>query len=167
MFPVKTFPLEQTNITKEPEKISLTPWYITGFCEGESAFTFSRQGKGLELYFAIKSNSDDRELIERIRDFFGVGHIYNVKARPPKARSGNTREAVYYRVSKISHLESVVRHFDKYPLIGKKKHAYKIWKKMFLLKKDFRKPDFVRLQQLAIALSKLSSKNTATRRTLP
>lgn len=51
----------------------LEPWYLTGFSEGEAAFTYSKAGKGLNLYFAIKSNADERSLIERIRSFFGVG----------------------------------------------------------------------------------------------
>ena len=160
------FPLEQLNIAKKSDKKLLPPWYITGFCEGGVAFTFSRHGRGLDLYFAIKLNADDRNLVMQVRDFFGVGNIYKVKSRLPMARSGNTREAVYYRVTKISHLEVVVQHFDKYPLVGKKRSAYQIWKKMFLLKKNFRNPDFDRLQELAFALSDLSSKNTATKRKL-
>ena len=142
----------------------LTPWFVTGFCEGEAAFTYSRRGKGLELYFAIKSKADDRNLISQLRDFFGVGKIYEVKPRLPRAYSDNTTTAVYYRTSKISQLELVVQHFDRYPLVGKKRLAYQIWKKMFLLKRNFRKPDFGRLQELAYALSDLSSKNIANRR---
>lgn len=142
----------------------LTPWYITGFCDGEATFTYNRHGKGFNLYFAIKSNAEERNLIVQVRDFFGVGRLYKVKPRLPKAYSGNTRAAVYYRTSKVSHLELIIQHFDKYPLVGKKQAAYQIWKKMFLLKKNFRKPDFARLQELASELSDLSSKNTATKR---
>lgn len=142
----------------------LTPWYITGFCEGEAAFTYSRNGKGFALYFAIKSNADDRNLVAQLCDFFGVGQIYKVKPRSPKAFSGFTREAVYYRTTAISHLERIVEHFDKYPLAGKKRAAYEIWKKMFLLKRNFRKPDLVKLHELASALSDLTSKNTASKR---
>ena len=144
----------------------LTPWYITGFCEGEAAFTYSRYGKSFNLYFAIKSNAEDRNLIEQVRDFFGVGHIYEVRPRLPKAYSRYTRAAVYYRTTKISHLDTIVRHFDKYPLVGKKQASYQIWKKMFLLKRNFRRPDFARLQELASALSDLTSKNTTTKRKL-
>lgn len=142
----------------------LTPWYVTGFCEGEAAFTYSRRGGNLSLYFAIKSNADDRNLIVQLHDFFGVGQIYKVKPRAPKAYSGFTREAVYYRATKISHLETIVQHFDKYPLAGKKQAAYQIWKKMVLLKRSFRKPNLAKLQKLASALSDLSSKNTASKR---
>ena len=141
----------------------LSPWYITGFCEGEATFTYSRSGKNLGLYFAIKLNAEDKDLIEQIRDFFGVGQIYKVKPRLPRAYSGNTSAAVYYRITRISHLERVVQHFDEYPLVGNKLAAYQIWKKMFLIKKKFRNPNILKLLKLALALSDLSAKNTATK----
>lgn len=144
----------------------LNPWYVTGFCEGEAAFTYSKGGKGLVLYFAIKTSADDTDLICRIRDFFGVGEIYKVKPRLPGAYSGFTKAAVYYRVNRTSHLESIVKHFDKYPLTGKKYTAYQVWKKMVLAKKNFRRPEIVKLQELASSLSELSSKNTALKRKL-
>lgn len=142
----------------------LNPWYVTGFSDGEAAFTYSKARKGLSLYFAIKVNSEERKLIEQIRDFFGVGKIYEVKPTPPRAYSGFTGAAVYYRITKIDELDRIVQHFDKYPLHGKKLESYQIWREIFLLKKKFRKPDFEKLRKLAAVLSKLSSKNTALRR---
>ena len=142
----------------------LNPWYITGFSEGEATFTYSRHGKGLGLYFAIKIIAKDSKIIYQIRDFFGVGRIYDVRPRLPRRYSGFTKQAVYYRVTKISDLERIVQHFDKYPLIGKKQASYQIWKKMFLLKQNFRKPDFDRLQELALALSDVTTKSTATKK---
>lgn len=156
------FPWEQVKYIKKV----LTPWYVTGFCEGEAAFTYSKSGKGLALYFAIKSSAEDSDLIAQIREFFGVGEIYRVKSRLPGAYSGFTKQAVYYRVTKISHLERIVQHFDKYPLTGKKYTVYQVWKKMVLVKKNFRKPEVVKLQELASSLSELSSKNTALKRKL-
>ncbi len=142
----------------------LTPWYVTGFCEGEAAFTYSKSGKGLALYFAVKTSAEDTDLILQLRDFFGVGEIYKVKPRLPRTYSGFTKAAVYYRITKISHLERVVQHFDKYPLTGKKHAAYQVWKKMVLAKKNFRKPELATLHELALTLSELSSKNTALKR---
>src|SRR3954454_4331406 len=37
----------------------LDPWYVTGFVEGEGAFTYSRSGKQLALYFGLKLSRDD------------------------------------------------------------------------------------------------------------
>lgn len=137
----------------------ITPWFITGFSEGEGAFTYSRSGKSLGLYFAIKLTEEDSGLIDLIYDFFNVGRIYRVKSREPSHRSGNTRAAIYYRVTKISELAQIVQHFDKYPLQGKKSNAYKIWREMVCLKSKFRKPDIPRLNELAAELSKLTTKS--------
>ena len=145
------------------EKELITPWYITGFCDGEASFTYSRTGtKGnLNIYFAIKLNNDDAKLLEEIKNFFGVGKIYPVKPIPPRRFSGHTRAASYYRVSKIAELEKIIAHFDKYPLRGRKLEIYNAWEKMVSLKKNFNvKIDLPRLRELAESLSGLSNKNT-------
>lgn len=137
--------------------MGLDPWFVTGFCDGEASFTYSRTGRGINLYFSLKQREDDKELVEKIRDFFRVGKIYPVRAIPPRPRGGFTQPSAYYRVCKILELERIVEHFDKYPLVGKKAASYRVWKEMFLLKRRFRKPDFDRLQGLAIQLSDLNS----------
>ncbi|MCD5397618.1 LAGLIDADG family homing endonuclease [candidate division NPL-UPA2 bacterium] len=153
MFHVKKFPLKHF----QDEKMELDPWFVTGFCVGEASFTYSRTGRGINLYFSLKQKEGDRELVEKIGGFFGVGKIYAVKAAPSRARGGFTRPSAYYRVCKILELERVAEHFDKYPLVGKKADSYRVWKKMFLLKRKFRRPDFDRLQELASQLSDLNS----------
>lgn len=145
----------------------LDPWYVTGFCDGDAGFTYSRHSGttfGINLYFSIRLRSDDRALIMQIRDFFKAGRLYTCKPRSPEIYSGFTKEALYYRVCKISELEKIIQHFDKYPLVGKKAKAYQIWRDMVLLKKKFRKPDLVKLKELALALSNLNSKNPFPKR---
>ena len=139
----------------------LNPWYVTGFVDGEGAFTFSRSGRQLALYFAIKLTGAERELLERIREFFGgIGSIYDVGAREaPTPRSGYTKAAVYYRVCRREDLERVVEHFDRYPLRGTKRASYAIWRQMVLLKRSFRKPPREELEQLAAQLSAASPRN--------
>lgn len=140
----------------------LNPWFVTGFCEGESAFTYSRSGKNINLYFAIKFNKEDSYLIQCIFDFFSVGKIYEVKPRLPGNRSGNMKETAYYRVTRVRDLGEIARHFEHYPLQGKKAKAYKVWKEMLDLKTRFRRVDIDKLNYLARELSALSIKNTAT-----
>ncbi len=142
----------------------LEPWFITGFCEGEAAFTYSRSSNRINLYFAIKLNEEERDLIHQIQNFFGVGTIYDVKAVLPRKYSGLTRPAVYYRVTRVPELERVVEHFDNFPLAGKKLKAYGLWRQMFEVKQRFRRPDKVKLEQLASSLSDLSNKNTKLRK---
>ncbi len=139
----------------------LTPEYVTGFSEGEAVFTYSRGSEfNINLYFAIKLNSDDKELLREINNFFGVGKIYNVKESLPGKYSGHTRPGSYYRVTRISDLPRIIEHFDSHPLQGKKQKVYKIWREIFFLKTKYRKSDYEMIWQLVAGLSKLTSKNS-------
>jgi len=141
----------------------LTPWYITGFCDGEAAFTYSRAGGTFNLYFAVKQREDNRQIIEEIQQYFNyIGNIYYSKEAKPTKNSGFSKPSAYYRVTKISELEAIVSHFDKYPLQSKKKlEAYKIWREMVMYKLDnYRSIDY---DQLKILAEKLSSVNAQSR----
>lgn len=140
----------------------LTPWYITGFCDGEAAFTYSRAGGTFGLYFAIKQREDNRQIVEAIQDYFNyAGNIYiNKEARPTK-NSGLSKPAAYYRVTRIGELKVIIGHFDKYPLQSKKKlEAYKVWREMVIHKlENYRNIDYDKLRALAEKLSNLNSQS--------
>jgi len=154
MFPAETF-------SRGTQR--LDPWYVTGFVEGEGAFTFSRSGKQMAMYFAIKLTGADKAILEDIRTFFGVGAIYRVVARAaPTPASGHTKEAAYFRVSRRDDLERVLEHFDSYPLRGIKARSYDIWRQMVVLKREFRKPQREQLEQLAAELSAASPRTGKT-----
>lgn len=121
----------------------MDPWFVTGFSEGAGSFTFSRSGRQLALYFAVKLPSQDRPLLESLRDYFGgAGTIYDVGSK-----------TAYLRICRSAELLRVVEHFDRYPLRGVKAAAYGIWKQMVELKRKYRRPDREQLEQLAGALS--------------
>jgi hypothetical protein len=153
---VKVFPPE----TFSRETSSLDPWYVTGFVEGEGAFTFSRTGRQMGLYFAIKLTGADHPILESIQAYFGgIGAIYRVAPRAaPTPSSGHTKAASYYRVTRQRDLESVLDHFDRYPLRGIKAARYAIWREMVILKRAFRNPPREELDLLASRLSAVSSR---------
>jgi len=139
----------------------LDPWYVTGFAEGEASFTYSRSGRQMALYFAIKLPELDEPILDAIRAFFGgIGSIYHVQpsdgARPNRGRS---TAASYYRVSHREQLAVVVDHFDAFPLRGTKAAAYGIWREMVMLKREFRNPPRARLEELAERLSAAQVRN--------
>ena len=141
----------------------LTPWYITGFCDGEAAFTYCRSGGTFGLYFAIKQREDNRQIIEEIQEYFHhIGNIYRNKESRPTKNSGLSKPAAYYRVTRINELKIVVDHFDRYPLQSKKKlEAYRVWREMVMHKlENYRNIDYDKLRALA---EKLSSLNSQTR----
>jgi hypothetical protein len=166
---VKKFLLKQSrwneNVLMETfSRGTLDPWYVTGFVEGEGVFTYSRSGRQMGLYFAIKLPDADRPLLERVQDFFGgIGKIYQVGAGAATPRTGLTRTASYFRVTRRDELEHVVAHFDAYPLRGTKAGCYAIWRQMVLIKREFRRPARPQLDELAARLTAASPRNGGSR----
>jgi len=142
----------------------LSSWYVTGFCDGEAAFTYSRNGGSFALYFAVKQREDNKQIIEEIQEYFNyVGNIYIQKESLPKTNSGHSKPAAYYRVTKIGELKRIIEHFDKYPLQSKKKEeAYLVWRQMVMHKlENYRSVDYDILKELAEKLSSLNPQNRA------
>src|SRR4030042_6920205 len=138
----------------------LDPWYITGFADGEAAFTYSRAGGTFGLYFAIKQREDNKQIVEEIQEYFNyVGNIYRGKEAENSPNSGFTKPSAYYRVTRIDELKRIVEHFDKYPLQSQKKlEAYKIWRDMVMHKLEhYRGIDYNKLRALAEKLSSFNS----------
>lgn len=144
----------------------LNPWYVTGFCDGEAAFTYCRSGGTFGLYFAIKQREDNRQIVEDIQDYFKyVGNIYLNKEALPTKNSGLSKPAAYYRVTRIAELKVIIDHFDKFPLQSKKKLAsYQVWREMVIHKlENYRNIDYDKLRALAERLSGLNSQSRTFR----
>ncbi|HAH20551.1 MAG: hypothetical protein A2Y00_05160 [Omnitrophica WOR_2 bacterium GWF2_43_52] len=142
----------------------LDPWYITGFCDGEAAFTYSRTGGAFNLYFSLRQREDNREIVERIWKFFDyIGNIYKSKGQvPEKEGYPDQQDSAYFRVARVDQLLKVVEHFDKYPLQGKKQNAYLVWRKMVIYKdENFRNTDYNILRELVAELAKVNQKSRA------
>ena len=140
----------------------LSPWYVTGFCDGEAAFTYSRNGGSFAIYFSITQCEDNGHIIDAIWEYFGcVGNIYHRKEADPTKNSGFTRPSTYYRVTRAEELLTIVDHFDEYPLqIKKKLEAYKIWREMVMHKiENYRTGNYDVMRELAVKLSSLNSKS--------
>lgn len=139
----------------------MDPWYITGITEGEGSFTFSRNERNLNLYFALRLTWD-RTVVQDIQDYFGgIGRIYHVAPQLPQSIGGPlSKGSDYFRVTRLEELVRISDHFDKFPLRGTKSISYQIWRKMLVLKvENFRKPPRAQLIELAIALSAVATHN--------
>ena len=102
----------------------LNPHYVTGFTDAEGCFLINIQKKldqkldySISLSFKIKLHSKDKELLEKIFNFFNVGKIYIRKDG-----------YVEYIVNSMKDMEIIVNHFNNYPLITQKLSDYKIFK---------------------------------------
>lgn len=104
----------------------IDPYWVTGFCDGESCFSLkvfkkstSKVGWGVIPNFSIQLHIKDVILLRRLHSFFGVGTIY-VK------ENNNT---VTYAVQSLRDITNIIiPHFDKYPLITNKKADYLLFK---------------------------------------
>ena len=121
---------------------SLDPWYVTGLIDGIGSFTYSRSGKQLAVYFAVKA-SGSPVVLEDLHAFFGGGAIYT------------TARSSYFRIQRREDLATVVDHFDRFPL-RTKRELYEVWREMVIAKSAFRRPDRARLDALADDLSNLT-----------
>lgn len=141
----------------------LDPWFVTGFCDGEAAFTYSRAGGAYNIYFSIRERENNRVIVEEIYKFFRyAGSIYREKGASPPKNNGFVQSSVYYRVSRIRELLNIIKHFDRYPLQSRKKECYNVWKEMVLYKNNhWRGADFNILRPLAEKLSSLNQKSRA------
>lgn len=106
----------------------LNPWFVTGFCDGESCFSLAfftnkarKFGFRTRVVFSIGLHIRDKVLLEQIQSFFGgVGKINMA-----------TPELVQYRIFTTKELEVVIKHFEKYPLITQKWSDFQLWKEAF------------------------------------
>jgi len=109
-------------------KISLNPWFLTGFIDGEGCFRISLTkvksaiGWRVQLFFQINLHVKDRALLEMIRDYLGVGKIHN---------SGEN--IIQYRIQTSDELAVLIKHLDAYPLMTQKRVDYILFKEGYEL----------------------------------
>ena len=115
------------NLTMAP----LDPYFITGFSDAESSFIIlilkeprNEINWSVKTRFSIALHKKDTEILELIKSYFdGVGTI-----------SPQNKNSVQYRVSSLKDLnEKIIPHFDKYPLLTKKKADFILFKQIINL----------------------------------
>ncbi|YP_008475089.1 hypothetical protein (mitochondrion) [Ogataea philodendri] len=104
--------------------IKLHPWFITGLTDAEGCFTL-KIGKRIQLEFVIGMHTVDKNLINSLKEFFGIGNIWENKRN-------NT---IYFKVSKIKDLITIIiPHFENYPLQSKKQSDFYLFKQAAIIK---------------------------------
>jgi len=105
----------------------LNPSWVQGFTDGEGCFHVSvsknnttKLGYQVSLEFSITQHIRDKELIEKLINFFGCGYIIN-----------DTQMKVQYRIRDRIELEKYLfPFFDAYPLLTIKLKDYEDFKKV-------------------------------------
>lgn len=105
------------------------PYYVTGFTDGDAVFLINIRPKtklktkySIELAFKITLHSKDKALVENLRNYFEVGTV-----------TTRTDGYIQYWVGSIIDLETIVKHFDSYPLITQKWADYQLFRQVFEL----------------------------------
>jgi hypothetical protein len=105
----------------------LDPWWIVGFTDGEGCFSVSTfrnrtcsSGFQTLFEFVITQGISSESSLQKVREYFGVGHIYLNK------RYDNHRENILrYCVRRQDDLKKVIiPFFKKYPLQTAKRHDF-------------------------------------------
>ena len=113
----------------------LNPYYIVGFVDGEGCFglqfrkdirherTNSPTYYSWKAQFMITAREDEKELFEKIKDYFNCGNVYNQKKN--NIRQG---DEIHYCVSSLDNLKNIISpFFKKYHLHGKKRNDFDLW----------------------------------------
>ena len=143
---------------KNKKNNKIHPWYITGLIDGDGSLNVSVTkasyrsiGYIVTLSFEIALLNKDIKLLENLKDYFKTGSIYG--------HIGNMKR---YKVSSVKSLTDIILpHFDKYPLITKKKSDFEIFKRIVIIlnKGPIDKNQLINIISLKASLNKgLSSK---------
>jgi len=103
----------------------LHAWFITGFTDAEGCFRISlvkdsrnRTGWNIQAFFSIGLHLKDVDILKKIQVYFGgIGTVSCLKDKS------------FYVVSSLSQISNtIIPHFDKYPLISQKQGDYLLFK---------------------------------------
>lgn len=103
----------------------LSPEWVSGFSDASCSFSLKiikrsayKLGWGADPSFIIGLHAKDLPLLEKIQAFFGVGDI----------SIGNNNTVTYYVASVPALTNVIIPHFDRYPLITKKRADFLLFK---------------------------------------
>lgn len=108
------------------DDLQVSPWFITGFSEAEGCFSCSvlksssyKLGWEVQLNFQIKLHVRDFPLLLGIQHSLGgIGII------------SSNQSSCTFRVRKLNELIELIKFFDKYPLISRKRGDYLLFKQI-------------------------------------
>jgi hypothetical protein len=133
---------------KIEENTKLSPYWITGFSDAESAFlikigedTTRKFNLRIISEFVIELHQRDFEVLKEIKNFFNVGSL--------KLRVRKGKTTGIYSVQSIKDLtEVIIPHFQKYPLITQKQADFNLFSSVVELIKNKRHLDEEGLKEI-------------------
>ncbi len=111
-------------------------YWLSGFVDGEGCFLLNPRKTDTTPIAALEIGlrEDDRPILEIIRSFFGAGSIYHARRATPRENNPHHNSYAQYQLCSSEVLATVViPHFERCPLLAKKRHDFAIWKQGVLL----------------------------------
>ena len=117
--------VKHNKISKKEFKDKPFCWFISGFVAGEGTFTTTTYPTKSFFVFRIALVIDDIEILQDIKNFFGVG---NIRTHPPR-RANEKGGAIYYTGSIFTLVNVIVPFFDKFGFFNtRKQKQYTLWR---------------------------------------
>ncbi len=107
--------------------------WLSGFTDGEGCFRLyidKRYGGIPNAEFAIALRADDHRALILIQSFWNTGFL---RVRSMQQRTNNHRNACYNIYNKSDLYNVIIPHFERYPLLAKKRRDFEIWKEGVVL----------------------------------
>ena len=158
--------MSSKNLTSgENQQERLNPYWLTGFTDGEGCFSISifknktlKSGYQVFPEFVLTQGAKSLETLEKVKDFFECGRIYENK------RYDNHRESLYrYCVrNKTDLIEKICPFFNEFPLQTAKQHDFELFKQgLEIIKNGEHLTDkgFMRIQDIASQMNRQKPRN--------
>ena len=107
----------------------LNPWFVTWFTDADGCFglyisknTKYKTGWYISLVYKISLHKKDKNILEQIQKYFGVGGI-----------TSHSSTSLKYSVRSYNDMQIIIDHFDKFPLITNKLNDYNLFKLAYTL----------------------------------
>ena len=127
----------------------LHPWLVTGLTDAEGCFSIGLSVQPKKIYFTpiftYHMHLNELDLMNRIKNFFGVGTVRV------------TKNSVHYRVTSTKDLAIICEHFKNYPLQSSKNYSliiFNIILNMMANKEHLTKSGFLKLTSYLNFLNK-------------
>ena len=148
--------------------MNMNPHMLAGLVVGEGCFTVdggadSKYSLGWRCrpQFSVAMVSEDRELLEALKEAMQSGYIYELDfGRYEKYAAKNWKPQSKFIVTRIEDLYSkVVPFFEKYPLAGRKKKAFKLFAQIVKIRYEEKRITAVNINKLQELTNELKSLN--------
>ena len=110
--------LSSADNQQETLRITLDPSWVSGFVDGEGCFSISVHKNPMASFgwqllpcFQVSQHEDHVDVLNALKEFFSCGRV--------RRKSKESSVLVFSTYGCISIIESIIPHFEKYPLIVK------------------------------------------------